>query len=318
MGHIARCVILANHLVKYYNVFFIIDKNKKKFFKIKNKVKIIYKSLKKNISVQKKYFLDKKLMLNFKYYDLILSDNLIEPIFKNNKTMLLGNFFWHDIKKNQKIKNRFLKEIKIKKIKLLRNYLFAYNIYKSSSPTPFFGKFNKKYKASRENILISLGTAQMKRKDAIINSILSAIEKINHPTIYLDKDIYKKLLLKSNKNNNLKKRIAIAKYDQKMFDSISIAIIKPGLGIVRDCLSNSIKMVIPTIRYDEEFSFNSKILYNNNLGILTQTFAEGLDYSINFIKDSKQKINYFNICKNLKWNGEEIVRKEVKQFFLKY
>ena len=35
MGHIARCVILANHLVKYYNVFFIIDKNKKKFFKIK-------------------------------------------------------------------------------------------------------------------------------------------------------------------------------------------------------------------------------------------------------------------------------------------
>ena len=317
LGHIARCVILANYLIKHYNVFLIIDKNKEKKFQIKTKVKLIHKSLRKNISVQKKYSLEKKLLLSFKNYDLILSDNLVEPIFKNNQTMLICNFFWHDVIKNQKLKNKFLKEIKAKKIKLFRNYLFEYKSYKGSISKPFFGKFNNKYKGSKKNILISFGTAEMKRKNVIINYILSAIKKINLPKIYLDKDIYN-FLLQKIQNNKLTKKVAIAKYDQKMFDDISVAIVKPGLGIIRDCLSNSINMVIPTIRFNNEFLNNSKILHNNKLGVLTKTFEEGLEYSVNFIKNNQKKKNYFNICKNLKWNGEEIIYKEVKKFFLKY
>ena len=57
-----------------------------------------------------------------------------------------------------------------------------------------------------------------------------------------------------------------------MFDDISVAIIKRSLGIVRDCLSNSIKIIIPKIKFNKEFSHNLKILKLNKLGILSQSF----------------------------------------------
>ena len=316
MGHIARSVILANYLVENYNVSLIIDKNKKKRFQIKNKISLIYKSLTKNISVKKKYILDKKLLLNFKNYDLILSDNLIEPIFNNNRVILISNFFWHDVFTDLKLKKKFLKILKRTKIKLLRNYLFSYNKYMKSLPIPFLGKFNNKYKKSKKNILISLGTAQIEGKHIIFNTILTAIEKFVLPKVYLDKDIYD-FLKKKIKNNKLRKKILVAKYDQKMFDEVSIAIIKPGLGIVRDCLSNSIKMVIPKKNYNKEFSYNSKILKIKKLGILTRNFEESLMYSKEYNKNDNEKQKYFNICKKLKWDGEKIVDKEIKKF-LKY
>lgn len=317
LGHIVRCVILANYLVKYYDVTLIIDKNKKKKFLIKKQIKLIYQTLRNNISIQKKYFFEKRLNISFNNYDLILSDNLVEPIFKNKKTMLLGNFFWHDIIVNQKFKRIFSNIIKIGNIKLFRNYLFAYKNYNNSYSIPFFGKFRIKHKSSRENILISLGTADLQRKKIIFNHILSALKKFNLPVVYLDKDLYN-FIIKKNKDKKFKQHIAVAKYDKKMFEEVSVALIKPGFGIIRDCLSNSIKMIIPKMKYNKEFLHNSKILQINNLGIQFETFEKSLEYSINYIKNIYEKKKYFNICKKLKWNAEETIYKEVKKFFLKY
>ena len=92
MGHITRCAIIANYLSEYYKVYFIIDKNKKNKVYIKNKVTLIYKTLKKIFQLKKIYF-RKKPIANFKNYDLIISDNLIEPIFNTNKVILLSTFF---------------------------------------------------------------------------------------------------------------------------------------------------------------------------------------------------------------------------------
>ena len=98
-----------------------------------------------------------------------------------------------------------------------------------------------------------------------------------------------------------------------MFDDISVAIIKPGLGIVRDCLSNSIKIIIPKIKFNKEFSHNSKILKLNKLGILSQSFEECLKQSIQYSKSNKEKLKFFNICKKLKWQGEKIIHNEIKK-----
>ena len=164
MGHITRCAIISNYLSEYYKVYFIIDKNKKNKVYIKNKVTLIYKTLKKNISVEKKYILEKKPIANFKNYDLIISDNLIEPIFNTNKVILLSTFFWHDIFDDVKAKKKFLKNIKNSKIKILRNYMFSFKNYIKFLPIPFVGKFNKNYNKSKKNILISFGTAEFKEK----------------------------------------------------------------------------------------------------------------------------------------------------------
>ena len=81
---------------------------------------------------------------------------------------------------------------------------------------------------------------------------IEKIKKLKFKKIYVDKDIYF-FLRKRLKNLRQKNSIYLAKYDKKMFNSVTTAIVKPGLGIVRDCLSESIKIVIPKINFNDEF-----------------------------------------------------------------
>ena len=60
------------------------------------------------------------------------------------------------------------------------------------------------------------------------------------------------------KDKNLK--IAIADYSEEMFKKIDIAIIKPGLGTVNDCLKYSIPIISYTSDFNREFAYNTKII----------------------------------------------------------
>ncbi len=102
-----------------------------------------------------------------------------------------------------------------------------------------------------------------------------------------------------------------------MFNSVTTAIVKPGLGIVRDCLSESIKIVIPKINFNDEFKNTSKILFQNKLAIIKNSFYESIKYCSKYVSNDEEKVKYYKRCKNLKWNGEIFAKKYIIKFLSK-
>ena len=55
---------------------------------------------------------------------------------------------------------------------------------------------------------------------------------------------------------------------------MSLAIIKPGFGIINDCLRYGIPIINVNYKYNNEFIYNSKMLSKNKLNIASGNFDE--------------------------------------------
>jgi|TARA_B100001093_G_C26790403_1_gene998709 hypothetical protein len=309
LGHIKRQIFLANFLVKYFKIDLVVPKNISKYFFIKKKIKIINYNLSLRINkTQYNYswfkFLNTKI---FDKTDLFISDNLPEILRVNKKCILFANFFWHQIlKMNRKKKSEIHNIIKKKNVPVFCNYFFVnkkiisnYNVKKLG----FFGKFEGRKKKKIKNILISLGTATLENsiKKQIYFEVINflKLKKNTNFNFYIDPILDLKKIKKSGFN------VCKANYSKNMYKKIDLAIIKPGLGTVHDCLQNAIPIITYTKFFNDEFLYNAKILEMKKLAInitnfkILSNFLERNKYDEKFLK------NYFSKCKNLIWNGEK-------------
>ncbi|MDC0940001.1 hypothetical protein OAR76_00610 [Candidatus Pelagibacter sp.] len=300
LGHISRSIDLANKLSTRYSIFFISNLKKNKKFKINKSIKKIqfifdfpFKEKKYNQFWYKK--LESKIKsLNI---DILISDNLPEIIFLKYKSIIISNFFWHEIFniKNKKLK-KTLEILKSKKIKIFRNKIFKDQ--KNFSNIGFIGPVNKKKKLD-DGLLISFGS-----DDLMSNSILEEIEKIIYNktrkiTLHLDPKYYKKKYMKFN--------VVMATYSDEMFDKIKYAIIKPGFGLIKDCLKNKV-LIFSYLNpnFNQEFFNNANALKKNKLGFVTKSLIK----SYQTIKLRKvTNINYEN--KHF-FNGENDIIKYIE------
>lgn len=316
LGHIKRSVILANSLTKKFDVTIYCLKDKVNNFKISKKVKIINFEIKKytNILFNKKNNIHKFFIFKNKY-DIFLCDNYPEILKKQNNTIMLSNFFWHDI---LRINSEYYKKLekKIAQRPIVANYLFASKYIKKKfkiNPVGFYGKFlNKSFIKKKNGILISFGTAKFSHKSKIeINKFLENIKIFDNKNtpIYLEPRYYKQ----HYKNFNIFK----ATYDDEMYSKIAVAIIKPGLGTITDCLCRGITLITYTKNQNKEFAENAKILEKNNIGINFYDLTSALSFSMLLVKEKFILKKKFDIAKNLKWNGEKGVIKIINQYFSK-
>ena len=79
-----------------------------------------------------------------------------------------------------------------------------------------------------------------------------------------------------------------ADYSEAMFKQIEFAIVKPGFGIVQDCLEHGIKLIGITYGMNKEFQLNAKKLQDYNLlkklnQFQTQFYLLKMKISINSI-----------------------------------
>ena len=92
-----------------------------------------------------------------------------------------------------------------------------------------------------------------------------------------------------------------------MFDKVKYAIIKPGFGIVKDCLKNRILIFsYLNSNFNQEFYNNAKALKKNNLGIITKSLIK----SYQTIK--LQKLPKINNKKKYFFNGEADIVKYIE------
>jgi len=312
LGHINRCVLLGNQLSKKFNVTIFCSKDKAKKFDISKKIKInnFEINLYKEKIYEKKNNIHK--FFNFKKkYDLYLSDNYPELIHKNNNSIILSNFFWHDV---LKINTNYYKRIekKILNRPIVPNYLFCSKYIKKRfniNPVGFYGNFKKnKFNNQKNGILLSFGTAESKNKMNIdtIEKYIKNRTNIKYP-VYLEPKFFSHKLKKYN--------VIKATYDNKMYSNIAVAIIRPGLGTVTNCLAHGITIITHIKNENKEFIENAKILEINNIGVNFFNIKAAINFAILIIDQKKFLRKKFEIAKNLKWNGELEVIKIIQKIF---
>ena len=98
-----------------------------------------------------------------------------------------------------------------------------------------------------------------------------------------------------------------------MYKQIKVALIKPGFGTIHDCLERGIPIISFLAGKNKEFSFNARILKKNNIGEYFFEFKNALNNTILTFNDNKKVNKIENICKNLKWNGEQDIKKYISK-----
>lgn len=316
LGHIKRSVVLANSLSRKFKVSIFCLKEKVDKFKINKNVKIInFEIIKyKNIIFNKKNNIHNFFIFKNKF-DIFLCDNYPEILNKQKNTIMMSNFFWHDI---LRINTEYYRKLekKIAKRPVISNYLFVSKYIKKKfkvKSVGFYGKFlQKNFDDKKKGILISFGTAKLNYKNKIeINNFLESIKSSNNQNIpiYLEPRFYKKNYKKFN--------IYEAAFDDEMYSKITVAIIKPGLGTITDCLSRGITLITYTNNQNKEFTENAKILEKNNIGINFYNLTSALNFSMLLIKEKFILKERFKNAKNLIWNGEKEVLKIINDLFSK-
>jgi hypothetical protein len=308
LGHIKRNITLAEYISKFHNVTLFASLKKLSKFKLIKRFKI--KNLDFN-SQQKLSFYSKKIHRYIKIdnnYDLYLSDNYPEAILNNNRTILLSNFFWHHL---LKINNKYYRSLekRIKKTTIIANYLFCSKKIRSNFnfyPVGFYGNFKRnKFNKCTNGILLSFGTAH-NDLDIFIKNFIRSLKVKNDYPIFVDSKFHNKELISQN--------IYKADYSKKMFSKIAIAIIKPGLGIITDCLSNGISILcLRNKNYNEEFLYNSNVLDQVGLSKNFNNLHTALKFANSLINNTSYRKKNHNLSKKLKWGGERTVLKLLKK-----
>jgi len=308
LGHINRSIIISKYLSKFFNVTIFSNKKKIKQFDLSKKLKVknfLFGEFKSGKNLNSSWY--KKINANIiKNFDYFICDNYPEilNIKTNKKVFIFANFFWHQIIKiKKKPLLKIEKNIKKKKIKIIGNYIFQDKQIKKKFLTygiGFLGKFQGRLNC-KKNILISLGTAYLDIKYLIqfekqIN-LITKNKDFENCKIYLDKILYNKFAHYKN--------IYRADYSDSMFKKISIAIIKPGLGIINDCLSHGIYLISVKLPFNREYSNNSNLINKNRLGNNSKSLIEAFGIALNILNEKQRLKNMFYRYKKLKWNGEK-------------
>ena len=301
LGHITRSIQLSNYLKKKFKIIFFANKKKVSKLKInKSKIKFIntpsFFRINNNNYDNLWYLKIKKKIHNLNI-DLVISDNLPEAIYLNYKTILIANFFWHEI---LKLKNRRIKlikkELKNKNIKIFKNVIFKKQ--KNNFSIGFYGNRNKTISKKINGLLISFGSSDP--KDSSLNKEIIKIvhDKNRKLPLYIEPNYYES----NYKNLNVYK----ANFDIKMFNKIKYAIIKPGFGSLQNCLQNNIITIcFISKKYNHEFTLNSNALLKNKLGYKTRNI-------LNAYKNLKKCTNFENsLNKKIYWNGEKKIYNEI-------
>ena len=99
------------------------------------------------------------------------------------------------------------------------------------------------------------------------------------------------------------KWIQPAKYTNKMYSSLSSAIIRPGVGTISDCIINNVRMFCFYEASNFEMKSNSIRIQNSNLGYNSVEIKKAWE---DLLKWNQSKIG-LNGFKNIDLNGSKSI-----------
>ena len=104
-----------------------------------------------------------------------------------------------------------------------------------------------------------------------------------------------------------KHNVVIATYSVQMFNKIKYAIIKPGFGLIKDCLRNNVLIYsFLNSNFNKEFFNNAKALKINKLGFITKSLHKG------YQNITQKKMSNINDKRKHYFNGENDIIKYIE------
>ena len=245
---------------------------------------------------------------NFKYdknlldSDLIVSDNYVAPLINNKKTILMGSFLWLDVINNSWEKSNKISDYEKKILKKYYPEMIAVdNMYNETVknntrayPVPWL-ESRKVYEKSvffNKILMTSGGTEEL--DDIFIKLVMRLAYDNRRKFFFIDSKLFKKL---NDKSITLSTNIFEFDFSEEAFKKIDVAICRPGIGILTDCMSYLIPVIAVSSNKNSEIIFNSKKVVSKGVGIsvvLKNKFIQDNDYKkINKYINSKDKLDDF-------------------------
>ena len=193
--------------------------------------------------------------------DIVVSDNLPDVLYLRPDAVILAHFFWHDIFKLRTFFNGYLFScdhiLTLHRPTIIGSGLFAMPYVKRQAGfkhVGLFTDFNTEYarESYEKSLLITAGTTPMLRKTLLsVACFIIRSKPISLFKLYLDPDIY---------TTGMPTWVVAADYTISMFSRISIAICRPGLGIVSELLARRIYILALHELDNAEMYYNSVVL----------------------------------------------------------
>ncbi len=292
LGHVKRLLTIAYKLSLYgcHCDLYALNSSCEKFLKNLKIDNLNIKNFDTKTSImnwKKNYNFDwLKKIKNIESYDYVISDNLIEILELRPDSWITGSFFWHNSIKNlpidliEKCNNILNKHSP----NLICSSLFApsyFNQYKNLNLVGLY-TFNekKKFRVNRKkDLLISCGYGGL-LKSLFLNFVKSYDFSNHFENIWIEPSLY---------DNKMSKYIKPATYNEDMYKKVSVAIIRPGIGTVTDCLQHGVKIFSIVEFENKEIEFNAKVLEEKNLGYKFESFDEAFQKVCLYINDKKEQ-----------------------------
>jgi hypothetical protein len=305
LGHIKRIITICNYIYSNYGITGTVFAPKKKFdhlTKILKKQKdIIY--IPKLIDFDTETSIDswgnsssknwKQTIPSLESFKLVVSDNLLEILELRSDAIILASFFWDQIV----IKN----DLTTKRKNLIKKYnpLIIGNKYLSLTPKTknyrgvgfCLAKRQLSHK-TKKNLLISGG------KDGSDDKLINEIVKyfINNKPSSIDYILLEPRLF----NISMPKYFKKADFSSDMYNSIIMAIIRPGLGTVTDCLNH--QAFILSFKNFNNYELNQNIRNLKKLGV-GDVFENMLELSLIIEKFGLKKNIFYENLSKIDFNG---------------
>ena len=259
--------------------------------------------------------------------DLIISDNYVEPLDAARDALLMGSFLWMDIieQKNNETKQivafqrELLKRKEPKIIALETMKMDSLSTLVKVIGVPWFSERKATENSyCQNNILVtSGGTEQL---DKVFLSFIERLANENeNKSIFLDAKLYKKL---DSTIKTVNKNIREFDFTESSFNTLDVTICRPGIGILTDCISFLIPLIVIYGNDNQEISHNANKVISKNLGIGFEVKNKSLTLEqlkeINFFLDANEKHQLIqrNMLKE-KMNGHQLAAKEILNQLLK-
>jgi len=207
-------------------------------------------------------------------YDLIFSDNYIEPLLYSKNILLGGSFLWHDILSSHFKSHNCIRDY----------YTWASRLLEDRNPSMIVNKYfvmdsvlgqvdsykvgiihfnpiptQAREKSAIKNILIALGNAEL--AGSHIHQIQEFVHAIkdSHYTVYCA-DRWREYCIPDS--------LSVCNYyfESSNLDEMDIAIIRGGLGTISDCIAAKIPMLFVNDE-NPEIQYNQERLIQMNIGM---------------------------------------------------
>lgn len=176
-------------------------------------------------------------------YDLVISDNLPEILYRRHDAVLSGHFFWHDILNDNSIEYQQASKELLSQYNpvVIASDLFASNNVRNCVgyiPVGLYYSEKPNTKAVKgDALLITGGSTSVLREDLQLLVERFMREKPSQfEVIFVDIDLLPTKI--DTETFVLPDWLKVATYDTKMYQRTRVAICRPGIGTVTDLLQH--------------------------------------------------------------------------------